>query len=116
MRASVIDSPPVQLSASTTSGTGSVSTMCEEVTEMRPRSGRKPRVAALTASTADPARTRPPPVSALTPEPVTCSALTRECSWTVAPACITPIAQSEREPGRLHRGVVGREDAAPEAR
>ena len=74
-------SPPVQPSSSTTSGTGSVKTMCEDVTETRLLSGPKPRVAALTARIAAPARTRPPPlVSAVTPPGWVCSARTRERS------------------------------------
>ncbi len=56
---------------------------------MRDFSGPKPRVAALTASTAAPARTRPPPVSAVTPAGCVCSARTRERSNTSTPAART---------------------------
>ena len=110
-------SPPVQPICSSTSGTGSVSTMCEDVTESRERSGRTPRVAALRASTAAPARTRADAVSATTsPGPLTRSARTRECSWMARPRSMQPAPQAEREPRRLHGRVVGDEHAAAEAR
>ena len=62
----MIASPPVQPSASITSGTGSVSTMWLEDTVRRLRSRLICPEAALTATTAAPARTRPPGVSATT--------------------------------------------------
>ena len=56
-------SPPVQPSSSITSGTGSVSTMCEEVTVSRERRRGWARAAGPTASTTAPARTLPEAVS-----------------------------------------------------
>ena len=79
MRPSVKHSPPVQPSSSITSGTGSVSTMWDEVTLRRERSSGSERAAGPTASTAVPARTRPPAVSATTPPPLP-FALARERS------------------------------------
>ena len=81
MRPSVIDSPPVQPVASSTSGTGSVRTMCDEVTASRDRRGLTPRVAALMVRTAAPARTRA--VAGLGDDavrPCARNARTRECS------------------------------------
>ncbi len=97
---------------SSTSGTGSVSTMCDEVTESRERSGLTPRVAALSASTAAPARTRAPAVSATT-------SVGRHAQRAHARVLEHPHAaleqapaQAEREPRGLDRRVVGHEHAA----
>jgi hypothetical protein len=73
-------SPPVQPMSSSTSGTGSVRTMWEEVTDSRDRSGAIERAAGPTARTAAPARTLPLSVSATTEAESTVSARTLECS------------------------------------
>ncbi len=62
-------SPPVQPSSSITSGTGSVMTMCDEVTVSRERSARTLRAPGPIASTAEPARIEPDAVSTRTPSP-----------------------------------------------
>ena len=89
--------------------------MCDEVTASRRRSGRTPRVAALSASTAAPARTRPPSVSATTSAPVAQRAHARVLEDAHA-ALEQAVAQPEREPRRLHRRVAGREHRAAEPR
>src|ERR671914_586585 len=120
-------SPPVQPISSITSGTGSVSTMWEEVTVSRVRSSRRARAAAPIATTAAPARTRPPAVSASTPDDEPCapppfvarsdppptggapraSRLTRELSNTSAPSphlgagqVDHPVRRPQRSRGR----------------
>ena len=60
-------SPPVQPISSSTSGTGSVITMWLEVSVSRRRSGGSRPAHGPAASTAAPARTRPPAVSTSTP-------------------------------------------------
>src|ERR671914_287726 len=96
-------SPPVHPSDSITSGTGSVSTMCEEVTVSRDLSCGSARTAPPTASTA-------PPASRLrrrAAQPPHARALEHQRA-----ALDQPAAQAEGQPGRLERGEVGDEHAA----
>ena len=83
-------SPPVQPISSSTSGTGSVSTMCEEVTDRRERSGGTPRVAAgpwrAPRRPRERCRTRPP---RSTPPASARSASDGERSRTCAPRSIS---------------------------
>ena len=131
----MIASPPVQPSASITSGTGSVSTMWLEETVRRLRSRCSCPEAALTATTAVAARTRPPAVSAtMAPGASGCawsarSARTAERSkirtprpsrrsrspkasragWTVAPARVAtpPRNTGESQTARVSAAVRG---------
>ena len=109
-------SPPVQPIASSTSGTGSVRTMCDEVTETRARSGRKPRVAALSASTAAPARTLPPRALGGHAAGVRVQRADPRALVDRHAGGPHPRPQAERQPRGLDRRVVGHEQAAAEAR
>ncbi len=62
-------SPPVQPISSSRSGTGSVITMCEEVSVSRDRRPGTEASQPPAASTAAPARTRPPVASTTTADP-----------------------------------------------
>ena len=115
----MIASPPVQPSASITSGTGSVSTMWLEETVRRLRSRCSRPEAALTATTAVAARTRPPAVSAtMAPGASGCarsarSARTGEPSKIRTPRAEQALAQPEGQPRRVDRRAgAGRDPAA----
>ena len=113
----MIASPPVQPSCSITSGTGSVSTMWLEETVRRSRSRRTWPEAALIATAAAPARTRPPAVSATTP-PARVDVQRRHPRVLEDPhaAPEQALAQPERQPRGLDRRARGRHHAAAEHR